>query len=138
MSCPCWGGGALCSVERRRVLADCPRTRSCGHQLRSPSAPFGAGRPAGGGLPLWSMAPGRFAKHGWPSTGEALLVAAVCVGLTPLLEPQLSDDGGRDFNEVAAAPTVVACGPIAFRRSVPVVAAVVALSVALLGVALTY
>jgi signal transduction histidine kinase len=84
------------------------------------------------------MAPGRFAKHGWPSTGDALLVAAICVGLTPLLEPQLSDDGGRDFNAIAALLTVIACAPIAFRRSVPVVAAVLALSVALLGVALSY
>jgi signal transduction histidine kinase len=84
------------------------------------------------------MTSGRFAEH-WPSTRDValtLLVAVICMAVTVGFQDESSE--GRDFGAVAALLTVVACAPIAFRRSVPVATAVVALSVALLGVVLDY
>ncbi|HWI73797.1 MAG TPA: histidine kinase, partial [Baekduia sp.] len=90
------------------------------------------------------MSSNRFAEHGGgvvarPTAGDvarAVLVAAVCAGLTFLVRDELLSDGARDLDALWLALTAVACAPIAFRRVAPVGAAVVALSVALLGVAI--
>jgi signal transduction histidine kinase len=73
--------------------------------------------------------------HGLPTAGDwlrAAVVAAVCIGLSRLASDDLSRTQ-RDFDVVAAALTVAACAPVAFRRTEPLVAAVVSLTIALAG-----
>jgi signal transduction histidine kinase len=66
---------------------------------------------------------------------RALIVACLCVGTTFLFHEELSDEPGN-VAMGAIVLIVVACVPIAFRRRVPVLPAVVALAISLVGVAL--
>lgn len=79
--------------------------------------------------------PGRRDEQGLPSAGDVLgaaVIAAVCVGLSLLADDDISRTQ-RDFDLVAVALTVAACAPVAFRRTEPLVAAVVSLTIALAG-----
>jgi signal transduction histidine kinase len=80
----------------------------------------------------------RFAQLSRPTPGSAAIaaaIAAVCVGLTLLAHDRLSDHPG-DADAVWLVLTLAACVPLAFPSRVPLVAAVVTLSLALLGVLL--
>jgi signal transduction histidine kinase len=66
---------------------------------------------------------------------RAMVVAGLCVGATFLVHDQLSDEPGN-VAAGAIVMIVLACVPIAFRRLAPVLPAIVALAVSLVGVAL--
>jgi signal transduction histidine kinase len=68
---------------------------------------------------------------------RAVLVTAICIGVTLLLRDEPSDGGG-EFDAVAAALIVLACAPIAVWRAAPLVPAICALSSLLAGAALGY
>jgi signal transduction histidine kinase len=71
-----------------------------------------------------------------PTAGDvvrAAVVAAVACGLTVIGDRDIAGTQQREFGLVAAALTIAACAPVAFRRSEPLVAAVVSLVVALAG-----
>lgn len=82
-----------------------------------------------------ASSPGWRDEHGLPTAGDVLraaVVAVVCVGLSLLGDDDISRTQ-RDFDLVAVVLTVAACAPIAFRRTEPLVAAVVSLTIALAG-----